>query len=718
MKFNLEKQLAVELNLEIGQVKRTIKLLEKGNTIPFIARYRKEATGKLDEITLRKLKSRWEYLERLQKRKKEIANSIANQDKLTTELEAQINQATKLQELDDIYRPYRPKRRTRATIAKEKGLEPLAKDFLAQEIKSGSSEEVCLEYLNSEQDLNTLEDVLAGVRDIVAEYVADQASSRRLARQITLHEGQLMSKNKGEEEESDYEIYYDYQEQVQKVPPYRVLALNRGEKEDILQVKVISQDEKIINKLENEFIIGDSIFEEELKLAIEDSYYRLIGPAIEREIRNYLTDQAEEHAINVFSENLRNLLLQPPLKNKKVLALDPAFRTGCKVAVLDRFGELLITETIYPHAPQNNKKKAKEILIDLINQYQINIIAIGNGTACRETEKLVTELIQELKIDLKYIIVNEAGASVYSASKLAGVEFPELDVAMRGAISIGRRLQDPLAELVKINPKHIGVGMYQHDISQSRLEGALETVIESVVNYVGVDLNSASSALLAYVAGINSGVAENIIEYREENEGFKNREELKEVYRLGPKTFTQAAGFLRIKDGTNHLDGTAIHPESYQIAEELLQKFNFELQDLSDKSASKELKQSLKDSTLIDISEELEVGLPTLIDIKESLLKPGRDPRDKLPKPIFREEVLAIEDLKSDMILSGTVRNVVDFGAFVDIGVKEDGLVHISELSDQYVTDPLEIVTIGDNVQVKILEIDSSRGRISLTMDF
>ncbi|MCK8817004.1 RNA-binding transcriptional accessory protein [Natroniella sulfidigena] len=718
MKFNLEEQLAEELSLEIGQVNRTIKLLKDGNTIPFIARYRKEATGKLDEVTLRDLKARWEYLEKLQQRKEEVIASIAKQDKLTAELEAKINQVAKLQELEDIYRPYRPKRRTRATMAKEKGLEPLASKFLEQKVESGSIKEICSEYLDSEQDLSSIEDVLQGVRDIVAEYVADQAVSRRLARQITLDEGQLVSKSKVDEQQTDYEIYYDYQEQIQKVPPYRVLAINRGEEEDILQVKVTSNDEKIINKLENQFITGDSIFKEELKLAIEDAYYRLVGPAIEREIRSHLTDKAEEHAIDVFSKNLRNLLLQPPLKNSKVLAIDPAFRTGCKIAVLDCFGELLVTETIYPHKPQNRKQEAKEILTDLINGHQLNTIAIGNGTACRETEQLVTELIQELELDLKYIIVNEAGASVYSASKLAGVEFPELDVAMRGAISIGRRLQDPLAELVKIDPKHIGVGMYQHDINQSRLEEALETVVESVVNYVGVDLNSASSALLGYVAGINSGVADYIIEYREENKGFKNREELKEVYRLGPKTFTQAAGFLKIKDGVNLLDETAIHPESYQIAEQLLKRFNFELKDLKNKSALKELKQSLKDCALVDISEELKVGLPTLKDIKESLLKPGRDPRDKLPKPIFKEEILAIEDLKPDMILSGTVRNVVDFGAFVDIGVKEDGLVHISKLSAQYITDPLEVVGVGDNVEVKVLEVDSSRGRISLTMDF
>ncbi|MCK8827509.1 RNA-binding transcriptional accessory protein [Natroniella acetigena] len=718
MRFNLEDTLADEFNLEVGQVKKVVKLFDQGNTIPFIARYRKELTGNLDEKVLRELKSRLDYLKRLEKRKENVIEAIAKKDKLTAELEVEINQANQLQEVEDIYRPYKPKRITRASKAKEKGLEPLAKIFLKQDAKLRSLKEVSKKYLDYEKGLDSIDDVLQGTRDIIAEYVADQVSSRRLAREITLKEGRLISRNKAEVKETEFETYYDYQESIRTIPSYRVLAINRGEKEGVLQVKITSEDERIITKLKNNFIKNSSIFKEELELGIEDSYFRLIAPAIEREVRSYLTDKAEEHAINIFSKNLRNLLLQPPLGKEMVLAIDPAYRTGCKVVMIDKSGGVLEFKTVYPHSPQNKREEAKESLKELVKKYDLSIVAIGNGTACRETEAVVVELIEEIDRNLKYIIVNEAGASVYSASSLARDEFPDLDVSIRGAVSIGRRLQDPLAELVKINPKHIGVGMYQHDINQSRLEKVLNGVIESVVNYVGVDLDTASSSLLRHIAGINSSVAENIIKYREENNGFNTREELKEVYRLGPKTYTQAAGFLKITEGGNPLDGTAIHPESYHIAEQLLGRIGFKIDDLRKEMNLKELEQALRDYDLSKFVEELEVGLPTLNDIKNSLLKPGRDPREELPKPIFKKDILKLEDLKLDMILQGTVRNVVDFGAFVDIGVKEDGLVHISELSAQYVTDPLEVVTIGDTVQVKIIEIDSSRGRISLTMDF
>ncbi|WP_018248253.1 Tex family protein [Orenia marismortui] len=717
MSFNLEQQLAEELNLKVGQVKNTVELFDDGNTIPFIARYRKEITGSLDENQLRDLADRLSYLRNLEERKAEVINAIKKQGKLNEELKIKIKQASKLQKVEDLYRPYKKKRKTRASKAREKGLEPLAETFLSQDPNYSSIKKLAQEFLDDKKELNNIEDVLQGVRDIIAEYVADDPYSRKAARELTFEYAKLISEGKTEDV-SNYEIYYDYQEAIKKVPPYRTLAINRGEKEDILRVKVDTIEEEIINKLKENFILRESIFREEIEKAIEDGYSRLIAPAIEREVRSYLTDEAEEHAINVFAKNLRNLLLQPPLSKVRVLAIDPGFRTGCKVATLDEVGALLEYGTIYPHPPQKDFESAKVKLSKLIQKYDIDIISIGNGTACRETESLVVELIEELEVDLKYIIVNEAGASVYSASKLAGKEFPELDVSIRGAISIGRRLQDPLAELVKINPKHIGVGMYQHDVTQSKLETSLTDVVESVVNYVGVDLNTASSALLEYVSGINSNVAKNIIKYREENGKFNTREELKEVYRLGPKTFTQAAGFLKIREGCNPLDQTAIHPESYHIAKELLEKIGANLNDLINRESLVELQNKLKNLDLSKLVEEVEVGLPTLKDIRSSLLKPDRDPREELPKPIFRTDVLKMEDLKSGMILQGTIRNVVDFGAFVDIGVKQDGLVHISKLSDKFVKDPLDVVAIGDIVNVKILEIDMDRGRISLTMNF
>ncbi|OCL25732.1 RNA-binding transcriptional accessory protein [Orenia metallireducens] len=717
MKFNIEKELAKELNLKVGQVQRTVDLFDEGNTIPFIARYRKEVTGSLNEEQLRELVERLDYLRRLEGRKEEVINSIDKQDKLTEELEIKIRQATQLQEVEDLYRPYKQKRMTRATKAKERGLEPLADLFLKQELTSGNVQDLAKKYVDLEKELESIEDVLQGVRDIIAEYIADDPYSRKTARKLTFEYGSLVSESKVEER-TDYEIYYDYQEGIKKVRPHSTLAINRGEKEDVLRVKVATADENIIDKLKQNFILQESIFTEEIEEAIIDGYNRLIAPAIEREVRNHLTELAEEHAINVFAKNLRNLLLQPPLSKVRVMAIDPGFRTGSKISVLDEFGNFISYDTIYPHPPQKRWDEAKEKLNALVKEYNIDIIAIGNGTASRETESLVVELIGELSQELKYIIVNEAGASVYSASKLAVKEFPHLDVSIRGAISIGRRLQDPLAELVKIAPKHLGVGMYQHDVTESKLEESLKDVVESVVNYVGVDLNTASSALLEYVSGINSNVAKNIIKYREENGKFKSRDELKDVYRLGPKTFTQAAGFLKIREGENLLDRTSIHPESYHIAEKLLRKLDFQLEDLSKKEALKNLQAKIKSLDLDKLVEELEVGLPTLKDIISSLLKPDRDPREDLPKPIFRTDVLKFEDLEVGMVLQGTVRNVVDFGAFVDIGVKQDGLVHISQLSDKYIKNPLDVVAVGDIVSVSILEVDAERGRISLTMNF
>ena len=712
------KVLAKELNLKVGQVKRTVKLLDDGNTIPFIARYRKEMTGKLDETQLRELEERLDYLRKLEDKKETVINKIAEQDKLTEELEEKIKKATQLQEVKDLYRPYKQKRKTRAGKARAKGLEPLAEIFMSQAITDGSIKDLAKEYLNPEQDLTKIEDVVQGVRDIIAEDIADQPKSRKYAREVTFEQGNIVAEGK-EEEVSDYEMYYDYTEKIPKIPHHAVLAINRGENEEMLKVKVDTKDEKIISWLKESFITGESIFKEELELAIEDGYQRLIAPAIEREVRSKLTDQAEEHAIDVFAENLRNLLLQPPVSDVRVLAVDPAFRTGCKLAAIDELGKFLGHETIYPHAPQNKVEQAKKVVKEFIKEYKIDVIAIGNGTACRETETLVAEIISELEVDLSYIIVNEAGASVYSASEVGAKEFPDLDLSLRGAVSIGRRLQDPLAELVKINPRHIGVGMYQHDINQGRLDDALTDVVESVVNYVGVDLNSASASLLQYVSGINSRNAGSIVKHREEEGKFKNRKELKDVYGVGPKTFKQAAGFLKIRAGENPLDQTPIHPESYQATKKLLAIIDFELSDLKEEEQLEELTEEIKNIDLIKIKDKIEdVGLPTLKDIKAALLKPGRDPRQELPGPSFRSDVLKLEDLKPEMILDGTIRNVVDFGAFVDIGVKEDGLVHISELSSEFIKDPMEVVSIGDQVKVKVLEIDQDRGRISLTMNF
>lgn len=695
--MEIEKILISEFELKPFQVKNTIQLIDEGNTIPFIARYRKEQTGNLTDITLRELYDRLNYLRNLKDRQEEVIRLIAEQGKLTEELKEQILKAETLQRIEDLYRPYRPKRRTRATIAKEKGLEGLANILWLQELEMDQLKQEALSYIDEEKDVNTEEEALTGAMDIIAEIISDNAEYRDIIRRVAYERGVIQTEG-SKEEKSVYEMYYDYKEPVKSIPNHRVLAINRGEKEKFLKVNLILPEEYILSKLKSIIITNRQAGTRDyLEMSIEDSYKRLIFPSIEREVRSNLTERAEEEAIKVFALNLKPLLMQPPIKGKVVMGIDPGFRTGCKVAVVDDTGKLLSTTTVYPTEPQNKVEKTKEELKYLISKYNVDIIAIGNGTASRETEFVVANMLKELSGDISYIIVSEAGASVYSASTVGQEEFPDLDVSLRGAISIGRRLQDPLAELVKIEPRHIGVGQYQHDLNQSRLDEALTAVVEDCVNTVGVDLNTASSSLLKYVAGISSRVASNIIQYREEHGKFTNRDELLKIKGIGKKTYTQCAGFLRIPEGDNILDNTAVHPESYSIAEKLLNM------DLEEKG-------------LDYLSKELGVGYLTLKDIIVELRKPGRDPRDEMPKPIFRTDVLEMKDLKEDMILMGTVRNVVDFGAFVDIGVKEDGLVHISELSNKFIKHPKEVVEVGDIVKVKILNVDKNRGRISLSM--
>ncbi len=696
--MEIEKILISEFELKPFQVKNTIQLIDEGNTIPFIARYRKEQTGNLTDITLRELYDRLNYLRNLKDRQEEVIRLIAEQGKLTEELKEQILKAETLQRIEDLYRPYRPKRRTRATIAKEKGLEGLANILWLQELEMDQLKQEALSYIDEEKDVNTEEEALTGAMDIIAEIISDNAEYRDIIRRVAYERGVIQTEGSKEEEKSVYEMYYDYKEPVKSIPNHRILAINRGEKEKFLKVNLILPEEYILSKLKSIIITNRQAGTRDyLEMSIEDSYKRLIFPSIEREVRFNLTGRAEEEAIKVFALNLKPLLMQPPIKGKVVMGIDPGFRTGCKVAVVDDTGKLLSTTTVYPTEPQNKVEKTKEELKYLISKYNVDIIAIGNGTASRETEFVVANMLKELSGDISYIIVSEAGASVYSASTVGQEEFPDLDVSLRGAISIGRRLQDPLAELVKIEPRHIGVGQYQHDLNQSRLDEALTAVVEDCVNTVGVDLNTASSSLLKYVAGISSRVASNIIQYREEHGKFTNRDELLKIKGIGKKTYTQCAGFLRIPEGDNILDNTAVHPESYSIAEKLLNM------DLEEKG-------------LDYLSKELGVGYLTLKDIIVELRKPGRDPRDEMPKPIFRTDVLEMKDLKEDMILMGTVRNVVDFGAFVDIGVKEDGLVHISELSNKFIKHPKEVVEVGDIVKVKILNVDKNRGRISLSM--
>ena len=714
----IEKQMSAELGIPVTKVMAAVGLLDEGNTIPFIARYRKEMTGELDENELRSIEERLAYLRNLEDRKREVVRLIDEQGKLTDELRSSIEQAAKLQEIEDLYRPYRQKRKTRASVAKERGLEPLA-DWLIAQHKHGEPLREAAKYIAPEKGVNAAEDALQGAMDILAENVADDAKIRAWVRKHTFDQGMLITAAKDASAESVYEMYYSYQEPVRRLPPHRVLAINRGEREDMLKVTLDVKADRIHDYIGRQVLRGShpSPVRDVLAAMIEDAYKRLLAPSIEREVRGELTEKAEEHAITIFSANLRNLLLQPPVKGQVVLGVDPAFRTGCKLAVVDDTGKLLEVAVSYPTPPNNKVAEAEALVNKLIDRYGVNLITIGNGTASRETEQFIVDLIKKRAAsgkagELKYIIVNEAGASVYSASKLAAEEFPKLDVAERSAVSIARRLQDPLAELVKIEPKAIGVGQYQHDVSQKRLEESLGGVVESAVNHVGVDVNTASPSLLAYVAGINATIAKNIVKFREENGRFVDRKQLQKVPRLGAKSFEQCIGFLRIGEGRNPLDRTPIHPESYAVVDSLFKELRMELDALG----TKELSEKLEQVDPADVATKLGVGVPTLRDILDSLRRPGRDPREELPPPIFHTDVLKLEDLSAGMELTGTVRNVIDFGAFVDIGVKNDGLVHISQMSDKFVKHPMDVVSVGDNVTVWVLGVDLKKGRVSLTM--
>lgn len=711
--MDIIKKLAEELQIRPGQAQAAVKLIDEGNTIPFISRYRKEATGALNDEVLRNLYERLNYLRNLEEKKEQVLSSIEEQGKLTEELKKQILAADTLVAVDDLYRPYRPKRRTRATIAKEKGLEPLANLLSLQQLDH-SAEEEAEAYISEEKGVASAEEALQGAMDIVAEAIADEADYRTYIREKTMKKGTLTSTAKDEKAESVYEMYYNFEEPVAKLAGHRILALNRGEKEKILTVKLEAPEEEIIRYLEKKTIRRENPYTTPyLKEAVADSYQRLIAPAIEREIRNSLTEEAQEGAIRVFGKNLEQLLMQPPIRGQVVLGWDPAFRTGCKLAVVDATGKVLDTVVIFPTAPQNKVAEAKAVLKKLIAKYHITLISVGNGTASRESEQVIVELLKELPVPVQYVIVNEAGASVYSASKLATEEFPNFDVGQRSAASIARRLQDPLAELVKIDPKSIGVGQYQHDMNQKRLGEALEGVVEDCVNKVGVDLNTASVPLLEHVSGINKTIAKNIVAYREENGIFKNRKALLKVAKLGPKAFEQCAGFLRISDGTQPLDATSVHPESYGVAEALLKRLGYSEDELK-KGAILGLHKKISDYK--KLAEELGTGELTLRDIVSELEKPGRDPREDMPKPILRTDVLEMKDLKPGMILKGTVRNVIDFGAFVDIGVHQDGLVHISQICDRFIKHPLEAVSVGDIVDVQVLSVDVAKKRIALTM--
>ena len=704
--------LTKELNVEKWQVEAAVKLIDEGNTIPFISRYRKEVTGALNDEVLRNLNDRLTYLRNLEEKKTQVLSSIEEQGKLTEELKKQILEAQTLVVVEDLYRPYRPKRRTRATIAKEKGLEPLANIILLQ-MTDKSLEEEAKAFVSEEKEVTTVKDAISGAKDIVAESISDKADYRSEIRERTFRKGMLVSTAKKPEETSVYEKYYEYEERVEKMPGHRVLAINRGEKEKFLGVKIEAPTEEILGYLQREIITRKNPNTQDvLKEAIEDSYNRLIAPAIEREIRNSMTEKAEDESIKVFKKNLQQLLMQPPIVGKVVLGWDPAFRTGCKLAVVDETGKVLDTVVIYPTAPTTPAKiaSAKETLKKLIKKYNVSLISLGNGTASRESEQIIVELLKEIPEKVQYVITNEAGASVYSASKLATEEFPNFDVGQRSAASIARRLQDPLAELVKIDPKSIGVGQYQHDMNQKKLGEALSGVVEDCVNKVGIDLNTASVSLLEYISGISKAIAKNIVAYREENGRFESRKELLKVPKLGPKAFEQCAGFLRITGGSNPLDATSVHPESYEVAEKFLENMGTTAEDIFKGHGVFYVKDYRK------MSESLGTGEMTLRDIVKELGKPGRDPREEMPKPVLRTDVLDMKDLKEGMILKGTVRNVIDFGAFVDIGVHQDGLVHISQMTDRYIKHPLEAVSVGDIVEVKVLSVDEKKKRISLTM--
>ncbi len=714
--MNIIEKIATELNIKQSQVENTIKLIDDGNTIPFIARYRKEVTGNLSDETLREFGERLTYLRNLENRKEEITRLIDEQGKLTDELTQAIEKAEILSELEDIYRPYKQKKRTRATIAKEKGLEPLSNIIYMQSDKRDINE-IAKQFIDPEKGIETIEDALNGAKDIIAENVADNADYRKKMKKLCNREAVVTIKAKDENEKSPYEMYYNFNETLRTLPSHRILAINRGEKEDYLKVKVEKPDEKVINYIERDIIQDkNSQFGKLLEESIEDGYKRLIEPSVDRELRNDLFEKAEEKAIKVFGKNAKQLLLQAPIKNITVLGFDPAYRTGCKLAVIDENGKLLDTATVYPTEPQNDVAGATKVIDNFIEKYHINMIAIGNGTASRESEMFVSDLISKHKEEIYYAIVSEAGASVYSASKLATEEYPDINVSLRGAISIARRLQDPLAELVKIDPKAIGVGQYQHDVNQKKLSESLTGVVEDAVNNVGVDVNTATPSLLSYVSGINKQVAKNIVEYRDQNGSLKQRKELLKVPKLGKVAFEQCAGFLRIYNGKNPLEITGVHPESYDKAEELLTKLGYTVNDLIENERLTQLREKLKQVNVKEMAKELDMGELTLQDIIKELSKPGRDPRDDMPKQILRSDVLKFEDLKEDMILKGTVRNVTDFGAFVDIGVKHDGLVHISQLSNNYVKNPSDVVSVGDIVNVKVIGIDLEKQKVSLSM--
>ncbi|MBQ7077172.1 MAG: RNA-binding transcriptional accessory protein [Lachnospiraceae bacterium] len=711
--MDINATIAKELGIRKEQVEATVRLIDEGNTIPFIARYRKEVTGALNDEVLRNLYDRLMYLRALEEKKAQVIASIAEQGVLTEELKKAILDATTQVAVDDLYLPYRPKRRTRATIAKEKGLEPLANLILLQQNKE-PIEKIAESYINPEKEVNTVEDAINGAKDIIAEGISENADYRAYIRDYTVEHGQVVSKAKDTQTSTVYDTYYDFTEPVKKILGHRILAINRGENEKVLTVKIAVDETRVIEHICKDIIKNEvSVEAPILREAIEDAYDRLIAPSIEREVRNMLTEKAEDGAIKVFGENLSQLLMQPPIQGKVVLGWDPAFRTGCKLAVVDETGKVIFTTVIFPTAPQNRVEESKKILKDIIHKYHVNLISVGNGTASRESERVIADLISELDVPVSYAIVNEAGASVYSASKLATEEFPNFDVGQRSAASIARRLQDPLAELVKIEPKAIGVGQYQHDMNQKKLGEALNGVVECCVNKVGVDLNTASAPLLSYISGISGTIAKNIVAYREENGRFKTREELKKVSKLGPKAFEQCAGFMRIIGGDDPLDSTAVHPESYAATRALLNKLGVELSEIG---SAKVMEQTKKIKDYKALAEELNVGEYSLKDIVAELDKPGRDPRLSAPAPILRQDVMELTDLKEGMVLKGTVRNVIDFGAFVDIGVHQDGLVHVSQMSDRYIKHPLDVVSVGDIVDVKVMSVDLNKKRIQLTM--
>lgn len=712
---NISQKIALELGIKISRVDKTIKLIDEGNTIPFIARYRKEVTGNLDDEILRKLDDRLKYLRGLEERKEEVIRLIESQGKLTEELKKQIADAETQTEVEDLYRPYKQKKRTRATIAKEKGLEPFAIKILEQMEKSGNVEDIAVSFVDKDRGVETVEDAILGAMDIIAENISDNAIYRKNIRRISYTTGKLTTTAVNEDEKSNYEMYYNFSENVKFIPSHRILAINRGEKEGFIKVKLEVDEDRIVNYLERKIIDKDSIYNSIIKEAIKDSYKRLIKPSIEREIRSEKFEEASDKAIEVFGTNLKSLILGAPLKDKVIMGFDPAYRTGCKIAIIDETGKLLDVNTVYPTKPQEDIEGSSKVLLDMIEKYNVDMIAIGNGTASRESEMFISDLIKKTKREVYYTIVSEAGASVYSASKLASEEYPDINVSLRGAISIARRLQDPMAELVKITPRSIGVGQYQHDVNQKRLDTTLTNVVEDAVNSVGVDLNTATPSLLSYVSGVSSTVSSNIVKYREEVGKFSTRDELLKVPKLGKTSFVQCAGFLKVPESKNILDNTMVHPESYEVARKLIEFIGYDISKLDIKNMEEVVKK-LENLNVEKLSKKLNVGIPTIEDIIKELKKPGRDIRDEMPKQILKSDVLKIEDLKEGMILTGTVRNVTGFGAFIDIGIKNSALVHISELSDKFVKNPMDIISAGDIVKVRVINIDLEKGKVSLSM--